>query len=52
VSGEHGIGLHKAAFLALELGDTQVALLKRIKQAFDPLGIMNPGKIWPEGGEA
>jgi len=52
LSGEHGIGLHKAPFLAWELGDAQVALLKRIKKAFDPLGIMNPGKIWPEGGAA
>ncbi len=46
ISGEHGIGLLKAEFLGLELGEVQVALLKRIKQAFDPKGIMNPGKIW------
>jgi len=26
--------------------------MKRIKEAFDPKNIMNPGKIWPEGGEA
>jgi glycolate oxidase len=48
VSGEHGIGLHKAEFTLWELGETQIALQKRIKQAFDPLGIMNPGKIWPQ----
>ncbi|MGE5398557.1 MAG: FAD-binding oxidoreductase [Chitinophagales bacterium] len=48
ISGEHGIGLHKSEYLPWELGDIQVALLKRIKQAFDPRGIMNPGKIWPE----
>lgn len=46
ISGEHGIGLHKSEFLAWELGDVQVELLKRIKKAFDPKGIMNPGKIW------
>ncbi|MBW1681765.1 MAG: FAD-binding protein [Deltaproteobacteria bacterium] len=52
ISGEHGIGLHKAEFLVWELGEAQIALLKRIKKAFDPRGIMNPGKIWQEGGEA
>jgi glycolate oxidase len=49
ISGEHGIGFHKAEFLALELGDIQIRLLKRIKKAFDPKGIMNPGKIWKDG---
>jgi len=52
ISGEHGIGLHKARFLPWELGPVQVELMKRIKQAFDPKNIMNPGKIWPEGGLA
>lgn len=51
ISGEHGIGIHKAEYLSWELGDTQIELMKRIKQAFDPKGIMNPGKIWPEGGD-
>ncbi len=50
ISGEHGVGLHKSEFLALELGDRQVELLKAIKSAFDPTGIMNPGKIWYHGG--
>jgi glycolate dehydrogenase FAD-linked subunit len=49
VSGEHGIGFHKAEFLAWELGDVQIRLLKRIKKVFDPRGIMNPGKIWKDG---
>jgi glycolate oxidase len=50
ISGEHGIGLHKSEFLEWELGQVQVELLKRIKNAFDPKGIMNPGKIWKDGG--
>ena len=50
ISGEHGIGLHKARFLAWELGEVQIGLLKRVKAAFDPKGIMNPGKIWEHGG--
>lgn len=50
ISGEHGIGIHKAEYLSWELGDIQIELMKRIKYAFDPKGIMNPGKIWMEGG--
>ena len=49
VSGEHGIGFHKAEFLHWELGEVQIRLLKRIKKAFDPKGIMNPGKLWKDG---
>jgi glycolate oxidase len=48
ISGEHGIGLHKSAYLEKELGKDQIDLMKRIKYAFDPKGIMNPGKIWTE----
>ena len=51
ISGEHGIGVHKAEYLAWELGDIQIELMKRIKYAFDPKGIMNPGKIWMEEGD-
>jgi glycolate oxidase len=50
ISGEHGIGLHKSEFIEWELGRDQVELMKRIKSAFDPHGIMNPGKIWPDSG--
>ncbi|MBN2134788.1 MAG: FAD-binding protein [Acidobacteria bacterium] len=46
ISGEHGIGLSKAPFLEIELGSEQIELLKRIKHAFDPKGILNPGKIF------
>ncbi|MEW6443864.1 MAG: FAD-linked oxidase C-terminal domain-containing protein [bacterium] len=46
ISGEHGLGLHKSQFLELECGREQIELMKRVKQAFDPKGIMNPGKIW------
>ncbi len=49
VSGEHGIGFHKAEFLEWELGVVQLELLKRIKKVFDPQGILNPGKIWTQG---
>jgi glycolate oxidase len=48
ISGEHGIGFAKARFLEIELSPDEIALMKRVKQAFDPLGILNPGKIFPE----
>lgn len=51
ISGEHGIGIHKQEYLAWELDQVQIDLMKRIKAAFDPRGIMNPGKIWVEGGQ-
>jgi FAD/FMN-containing dehydrogenase len=47
ISGEHGIGFSKAPFIALELSPIEIALMKRLKSAFDPHGILNPGKIFP-----
>jgi glycolate oxidase len=47
ISGEHGIGFTKAPYLGLELSADLVALMKRVKGAFDPAGILNPGKIFP-----
>ncbi len=44
-TGEHGIGMHKMEFLRAELGDDALDLMARIKRSFDPLGILNPGKI-------
>jgi glycolate oxidase len=48
ISGEHGIGFTKAPYLSLELSDVEIALMKRVKAAFDPHGILNPGKIFPD----
>jgi glycolate oxidase len=47
ISGEHGIGLAKAPYIGIELSPETIALMKRVKDAFDPNGILNPGKIFP-----
>lgn len=46
ISGEHGIGLSKAAYLPMEVSPAALAAMKRIKQALDPKNILNPGKIF------
>jgi D-lactate dehydrogenase (cytochrome) len=46
-TGEHGVGYGKSTLLPLEHGDEGVALMRRLKAALDPDGIMNPGKILP-----
>jgi FAD/FMN-containing dehydrogenase len=46
ISGEHGIGFSKAPFLSIELSPDEIALMQRVKAAFDPNGILNPGKIF------
>jgi len=47
LSGEHGVGLTKAPYLGMELSPAAIDLQKRVKLAFDPHNIMNPGKIFP-----
>ena len=44
LTGEHGIGLLKQDWLAEELGETSLALQRRLRAVFDPQGILNPGK--------
>ncbi|MGI8316694.1 FAD-binding oxidoreductase [Halobacillus mangrovi] len=51
LSGEHGIGTMKAPFLESEIGEVGVDMMKRIKETWDPNGIMNPGKIFTEKGQ-
>jgi glycolate oxidase len=46
LSGEHGIGTTKTPFLGLALCREASTLMEGIKDVFDPLGIMNPGKIF------
>jgi glycolate oxidase len=44
LTGEHGVGLLKRDWLQEELGDLSLELQQTIRKAFDPLGILNPGK--------
>ncbi len=48
-TGEHGIGYGKVKYMEAEHGATAVDVMRTIKQALDPLNILNPGKILPEG---
>ncbi|HEY4989344.1 MAG TPA: FAD-linked oxidase C-terminal domain-containing protein, partial [Opitutaceae bacterium] len=46
ITGEHGVGLAKKAFLREQLGDASYALLKAVKRTLDPENLLNPGKIF------
>ncbi len=46
VTGEHGVGLAKKAFLKRQLGEGSYELMRSIKHALDPQGLLNPGKIF------
>jgi glycolate oxidase len=47
ISGEHGIGITKAPYMEMEISRPALELMARLKKAFDPNGILNPGKILP-----
>jgi glycolate oxidase len=47
LSGEHGVGITKSSALGMELDQDTIEVMKMIKQTLDPVGILNPGKIFP-----
>jgi len=48
ISGEHGVGITKAAFLPLEVEEVRLSVMRDLKRLFDPHNILNPGKIFPD----
>jgi len=48
ISGEHGVGISKRPYISKEIGPIALDLMKQIKSVFDPNGILNPGKIFPD----
>jgi glycolate dehydrogenase FAD-linked subunit len=48
ITGEHGIGVEKRQFLPQMFGSDEIDCFRRVRSAFDPLGIANPGKMFPE----
>jgi glycolate oxidase len=48
ISGEHGIGLTKKSFLPSAIGEVNIRVLRELKRALDPAGILNPGKIFDQ----
>lgn len=48
ISGEHGIGYSQKNYMHVAFSPAELALMRRIKEAFDPQGILNPGKIFPD----
>ncbi len=49
ITGEHGVGATRRSYLSLALDETQIALMRRIRDIFDPNHILNPGKIFLTG---
>ena len=47
LTGEHGVGLTAKDYMAVQMSAVEIDLMKRIKGAFDPKGLLNPGKIFP-----
>ena len=48
ITGEHGVGIEKIGQMCVQFGGGELAQFHRIKAAFDPLGLLNPGKAVPE----
>ncbi|MEW5701201.1 MAG: FAD-linked oxidase C-terminal domain-containing protein [Candidatus Zixiibacteriota bacterium] len=50
ISGEHGIGWTQKRYMPIAVAPAELALMRRLKAAFDPDGILNPGKVFPDDG--
>ena len=52
ISGEHGIGVEKMHGMSLVFSAKDIAAMKKVKAAFDPENLFNPGKVLPETEKA
>lgn len=48
ITGEHGVGVDKTQYMRLMFNDSDLAVFERLRHAFDPDGLANPGKLMPE----
>lgn len=49
ITGEHGVGMEKDRLMPLLFNEADIGLMKRVRDAFNPQGLLNPGKIFPSG---
>jgi glycolate oxidase len=47
ITGEHGVGIEKQQLMSLMFSDNDIEMMMRLRDAFNPEGIMNPGKVFP-----
>jgi len=47
LTGEHGVGMEKNCYMPLQFGPADLAAMERLRSAWDPAGLMNPGKLFP-----
>jgi len=50
LTGEHGIGMEKNCYMPIQFSANDLAVMQRVKRAWDPAGLMNPGKLFPTPG--
>jgi glycolate oxidase subunit GlcD len=48
ITGEHGVGIEKRAYMPMMYSDAELAAMADVKHAFDPQGLLNPGKVLPD----
>jgi glycolate oxidase len=50
ITGEHGVGMEKDRLMPLMFNEAELGLMRRVRDAFNPVGLLNPGKIIPASG--